>query len=281
MFCSGVGEDYPDITNSSAGISLSALNTCERNGVSAVTAVKIGYDGIVLANSRHAARFSLSRRDLFLALAKNVPDGENNLRPNPNKTWNDIRSDLPHTKIEVLGPPPTSGTRTAFAELVMEAGCRTFPSIAKMEEGDKSGFRKACRTIREDGAYRESGENDNLIVRNLERRRNALGIFGFSFLDQNKRHIQGSLIDGVEPAFETIASGEYPASRPLWFFVKNDQVDKTPGIREYLTEFTSEKAWGTYGYLKKKGLIPAPAPEREKYRNALLRQENNIRDVAE
>lgn len=269
LFCGGVGVEYPDITNASRAIKKSELDTCVANGVKDIVEVKIGYDGIVLANSKEAAPLKLTRRDIFLALAKEVPDpnGSGKLIPNPYKTWQDVNPALPAKTIEILGPPPTSGTRDAFVELAMESGAKKFDVIASMK--DKKQFAAVSQTIREDGAYVEAGENDNLIVQKLEANPNAVGIFGFSFLDQNMDKLQGSYVDGVQPTFEAIADGQYPLSRPLFFYVKKAHAEVIPGIKEYLDEFTSEKAWGTEGYLSDKGLIPMPDAERAKYRMAV------------
>ena len=268
LFCGGVGMKYPDITNASRAVKSSELDKCATNGVKDIVEIKIGYDGIVLANSRKATPLKLTRRDIFLALAKNVPDptGSGRLIPNPYKTWKDVNPNLPAATIEVLGPPPTSGTLDAFVELAMEGGAKTFPIIKAMKKTDKKNYKKICHTIREDGAYIEAGENDNLIVQKLQSNPSAVGIFGFSFLDQNSDVIQGSTIEGKEPTFTAIAEGEYPISRPLFFYVKKAHVDVIPGIREYLGEFTSEKAWGPEGYLSDKGMIPMPNAERNKYR---------------
>lgn len=266
LFCSGADDATPDITNSSRRIKASEVETCAKNGVTDITEVKIGYDGIAIANSKKAERFNLSVQDLFLALAKDIPAGEGKTQPNPNKTWKDVRSDLPAIKIEVLGPPPTSGTRDAFLELVMDVGCEKFDWVKAMAKTDKQAFKALCQTIREDGGYVEAGENDNLIVQKLEANPDALGIFGYSFLEQNADKVQGSIVEGKEPTFENIASGAYPVSRALFFYVKNAQVDKVPGIKEYLAEFTSEKAWGEEGYLADKGLIPMPKAERAKFK---------------
>jgi len=264
LFCAGIGVVHPDIANSSRRIKKSEMENCAANGVKDIIEVKIGYDGIVLANSIAAEVYRLTRRDIFLALAKDIPDpdGEEKLVPNPYKSWNEIDAALPATVIEVLGPPPTSGTRDAFVELAMEGGCKTFPWIAAIRNQDKGKFKSICHTIREDGRFIEAGENDNLIVQKLKANPKALGIFGFSFLDQNADIVQGSLVDGHEPTFEAIAEGAYPISRPLYFYVKKAHVDAIPGIREYLAEFTGERAMGEDGYLADKGLIPLPADER-------------------
>lgn len=269
MFCAGVGVEHPDITNASRRIKATELEQCHANGVTGVVEVKIGYDGIVIANSKNAKPFQLTRKDIFLALAKEVPDpkGGEKTVPNPYKTWKDVNASLPDVKIEVLGPPPTSGTRDAFVEMVMEAGGDSFDWIKALSKSDSSRYKAICHTVREDGAYIEAGENDNLIVQKLDANPNALGIFGFSFLDQNTDKIQGSIIDGVDPTFEAIADGKYPVSRPLFFYVKKAHVDVIPGMKAYLDEFTTEAAWGPDGYLAEKGMIPMPDQERAKFRN--------------
>lgn len=266
LFCAGVGESHPDITNASRRIKKSEVALCDKNGVAEIVEVKIGYDGIVLANSRKSDQLELSLRDIFLALAKDVPNGEGKLMANPYKTWKEVNPSLPDSKIEVLGPPPTSGTRDAFVELAMEGGCKTFDWVKAMKKADKKAYKKLCHTIREDGAYIEAGENDNLIVQKLNANPKALGIFGFSFLDQNADMIQGSKVNGASPEFEKIADGSYAISRPLYFYVKAAHVGKIPGVKEYMAEFTSEKAWGPEGYLTDKGLIPMPEEERAEFR---------------
>ncbi|MEM7256220.1 MAG: substrate-binding domain-containing protein, partial [Pseudomonadota bacterium] len=197
-------------------------------------------------------------RDLYLALAKQVPnpDGSESFIDNPYTNWSEVNEDLPDAKIEVLGPPPTSGTRDAFAELALEGGCKSFDWVKALSKSDKSLYKAACHTVREDGLFVEAGENDNLIVQKLEANPNALGIFGFSFLDQNSDIVQASYINDVEPTFESIADGSYPVSRPLYFYVKKAHIDVIPGMKEYLNEFTSEGAWGEEGYLADKGMIP-------------------------
>jgi phosphate transport system substrate-binding protein len=266
LFCGGVGVEHPDISNASRAIKKSEFDTCAANGVKDIVEAKIGYDGIVFANSKKAAPIKISRKEMFLGLAKSIPNpkGGNDLIANPYKTWKEINPDLPNTKIEVLGPPPTSGTRDAFLELVMEPGADSLDSMKALKKTDEKQFKVVFSTIREDGAYVEAGENDNLIVQKLEANPAAFGIFGFSFLDQNTDKIQGSFVDGVQPKFETIADGSYPVSRPLFFYVKKAHMDVIPGMKEYLSEFMSEKAIGKEGYLAEKGLIPMPDAERNK-----------------
>jgi phosphate transport system substrate-binding protein len=263
LFCDGVGVDYPDVTNSSRAIKSSEVDTCAANGVTEIIEVKIGYDGIVFANAIGADSMTLTRQDIFLALAKEVPgENEGELMENPYKSWQDVNPTLPATKIEVLGPPPTSGTRDAFVELAMEGGCKATPWIAALKTSNGNRYKAVCHTIREDGAFVEAGENDNLIVQKLQANPDAFGIFGFSFLDQNMEKVKGSLIDGVAPTFDAIAEGDYPVSRPLYFYVKKAHVEVIPGLRGYLREFTSERAWGEEGYLSDRGLIPMPDEER-------------------
>ena len=258
LFCQGVGTQHPDITNASRRMKKSEFELCQSNGVKDITEVKVGYDGIVIANSVKGEHIDLSLRDIFLALAKDVPnpDGSEELVANPYKTWKDVNPALPNTEIEVLGPPPTSGTRDAFNELAIEGGCKTFPWLKAIKSEDKSKYKAICRSVREDGAYVEAGENDNLIVQKLEKNPAAYGVFGYSFLDQNRGVVQAANVGGVEPTFEAIGSGDYPVSRSLFFYVKKAHVGVIPGIEGYVKEFTSEKAWGDQGYLGEKGLIP-------------------------
>jgi len=270
LFCAGLGVKTPDITNASRRIKKSEFNKCTKNGIK-IAEFKLGYDGIVMANSKKSKRISLSRKDIFLALAKLVPEGNKaggKLIPNPNKTWKDVNPNLPAVAIKVLGPPPTSGTRDAFNELAMEGGCKAFPELKAMKKTDKKRYKGVCRGIREDGAWVEAGENDNLIVQKLEADPNALGVFGFSFLDQNRDKVQGSIVDGVEPTFANISSQKYPVSRSLFFYVKKNHVGQIPGIQEYVQAFMNRKAIGKRGFLIDKGLIPLPAAEMKKYINA-------------
>lgn len=263
LFCDGIGVDYPDITNSSRAIKQSEVDTCATNGVDEIIEVKIGYDGIVIANAFRGSTMSVSRTDIFLALAKQVPGGaDGELIDNPYETWADVNPELPATRIEVLGPPPTSGTRDAFVELAMEGGCKSIAWIKALKDTDANEYKTICHTIREDGAFVEAGENDNLIVQKLEANPNAFGIFGFSFLDQNGEKVKGARVDGIEPTFDNIAKGDYPVSRPLYFYAKKAHVDVIPGLRGFLREFSSERAWGDEGYLSDRGLIPMPEDER-------------------
>ena len=269
LFCNGVGPQFPDIANASRRIRPAELATCAQNGVKDVVEIKVGYDGIVLAENKTGAALNLVRKDVYLALAKNVPDpaNPNTLIPNPYVTWKDVNKSLPATKIEVLGPPPTSGTRDSFAELYMEAGCRSFAWLDALRSQDEPRFKRACDTLREDGSYIEAGENDNLIVQKLAANPSAVGVFGYSFLEENLDKLKGAVVDGVSPTFETVASGKYPASRPLFIYVKKAHIGVIPGIPEFIAEYTSEKALGEDGYLADKGLIPPAKGEIGKIRD--------------
>ncbi len=275
LFCAGVGVNTPDVTNASRRMKVKEFKTCHENGVTDITEVLIGFDGIAIANSKAAQQFELTRQQLFLALAKDVPaaDGSEKLVANPYKKWSDIDNSLPNIRIEVLGPPPTSGTRDAFAELVLEGGCKKYDWIKAMKKADKKAYKAVCHTVREDGAYIEAGENDNLIVQKLEANKNALGIFGYSFLEQNTDKVQGSKIEGLAPTFESIAAGEYKVSRPLYFYIKNSHIGKIPGIKEYAELFVSEEAVGDDGFLIEKGLIPLSEEQREATRQAVSQGE--------
>jgi len=265
LFCSGVGDGFPDITNASRRIKSSEVELCASNGVTEIVEATIGFDGIVFANSTQAEQMNVSLRDIFLALAKDVPTADGKTEPNPYTTWDQVNPDLPAVKIEVLGPPPTSGTRDAFAELAMEGGCKTFDWVKALKKEDKSAYKALCHTLREDGAYIEAGENDNLIVQKLQANPAAFGIFGYSFLEQNSDVVQGSIVEGVAAEFEEIAAGNYPVARSLFFYVKKAHVGMVPGIAEFLAEFTNEDTWGDEGYLADKGLIPLSADARESW----------------
>jgi phosphate transport system substrate-binding protein len=264
LFCGGVGTGHPDIANASRQMKKAEFDECQANGVKDIIEVQIGFDGIVLANSINAAPMQLAPKDIFLALAKGIPAKYGpKLVPNPNKTWKDVNPALPDTKIEVLGPPPTSGTRDAFVELAMEAGCSSFEWIKDLKKVDEALYKSHCHTLREDGAYVEAGENDNLIVQKLAANPKAVGIFGFSFLEQNSDKVHGAVINGVAPSFEAIASKKYPVSRPLFMYAKKAHIGVVPNMQGFLAEFTSEKAWGEDGYLAEKGMIPMPEPLRK------------------
>jgi len=259
LFCAGVDEASPDVANASRAIKKSEAELCAKNGVKNITEIKIGYDGIVLANSKKAERYALTKDQIFLALAKKIPS-EGTLIDNPNQKWSDVDSSLPEVKIEVYGPPTTSGTRDAFVELVMEPSCKDLDAF-KAAFPDKKERKKMCHLMREDGHYIEAGENDNLIVQKLQSNPMALGLFGFSFLVQSSDIVQGSTISGKEPTFENIADGSYGVSRSLFVYFKDAHVGKTAGLEAFAAELISDEAAGEYGYLAEKGLIPLPSDE--------------------
>ncbi|MEX1994182.1 MAG: substrate-binding domain-containing protein [Steroidobacteraceae bacterium] len=268
LFCTGVGVQYPDVTNASRRIKASELADCRKNGVAEVIEIKIGFDGIVLANAKSSPVYRLTRKDIYLALARQVPDpaAPAKLIANPYQTWKQVNPALPAVRIEVLGPPPTSGTRDSFVEQVLEPGCNAIAWLKSLKDVDEQRHKQVCTTMREDGAFVEAGENDNLIVQKLAANKSALGVFGYSFLEENLNALHGSMIEGVAPDFETISSGRYPVSRAMFVYVKKAHVGVIPGMKEFIAEYTSEKAFGEDGYLADKGLVAAPKAEREKVR---------------
>jgi phosphate transport system substrate-binding protein len=258
VFCGGVGPDHPDITGASRSMRKSEFDLCLENGVDSVTEVLIGYDGLSIAHASEAPEFALTKAQVFQALASEVEvNGE--VVANPYKMWNEIDPSFPATPITVFGPPPTSGTRDAFVELVMLPGCEAFPAIAALE-GDRKD--EVCERMRQDGPFVEAGENDNLIVQRLNADHNALGIFGYSFLFENSDTLKAVPVDGVVPNAETIADGSYGVTRPLYFYVKNAHRGVIPGLNEFVAEYLSEASFGEGGYLSERGLIVLPADER-------------------
>ncbi|MEZ5691429.1 MAG: PstS family phosphate ABC transporter substrate-binding protein [Rickettsiales bacterium] len=255
LFCSGVDENTPDINNASRPIKNSERENCKKNGITKVVEVPIGYDGIVLANYKTEPQFELTKEQIFLALAHKIPDKDGKLIDNKYKNWNEIDQSLPKKPISVYGPPPTSGTRDAFLELVMEEACEHFPEFTAAYP-DKKQRKKACGLLREDGGYIDAGEDDNMIVQKLISNKDALGIFGYSFLEENQNKIHGSKIDGVLPTMENIEGGLYKVSRSLYVYIKADHVDKIPGIKEFINELVSDAAIGNEGYLTYRGLLP-------------------------
>jgi len=259
IFCQGVGEANPDITGASRGMKKSEFELCTKNGVTDITEIQIGFDGLSIAQSKKGKPIDLSKQQLFLALASEVPDGDK-LVANPSKKWSDVDKSLPDVAITVYGPPPTSGTRDAFVELAMHEGCKSLDYFKKKKgELDKDGYEKLikekCTPMRQDGPFIEAGENDNLIVQRIEADPNALGIFGYSFLYENQDKLQGVKIAGVAPGFDTIADGSYGLSRPLFLYIKNAHRKVIAGMNEFLAEYTSNEAMGPDGYLHERGLV--------------------------
>ncbi|MGU9977255.1 MAG: substrate-binding domain-containing protein [Candidatus Oxydemutatoraceae bacterium WSBS_2016_MAG_OTU14] len=264
LFCDGIGFHTPDMTNASRKIKTSEIEKCKKNGVKNIIEIQIGYDGIIFAQAKSTKPSKLTLREIYLALVKDVPnpDGSKNFVPNPYKQWSDIGKHLPAIEIKVFGPPPTSGTRDALVEVGLEKACQTFPWIKALQKTDKKAYKARCHAIREDGAYIEVGENDNLIVQKLVLNKDTYGIFGYSFLDQNMNKIQGAWVEGFEPSFENISNGQYPVSRPLYFYVKKAHVGLVPGMKSFIKEFISEQASGDEGYLADTGLIPLSSSNR-------------------
>ncbi len=268
LFCLGVGKDFVDFANASRKIKASELKICNKNGIKDVVEIKIGYDGIVIANSNKTKAYNLTKEQIFLALAQKIPQN-GKLIKNPHQKWSDIDKSLPNINISVYGPPPTSGTRDAFVELVMEEPCVKNPAFITATPNKKA-RKKKCHIIRSDGKFIEAGENDNLIVQKLKNDRNALGIFGFSFLEQNAGVVHGAKINGVYPTFENIASSKYGVSRPLFIYFKKEQLPFVKGMKEFIGEIVNENAIGDEGYLVEKGLIPAQSDEIEKMKEKVL-----------
>jgi len=258
-FCSGAGPGSPDVANASRPMKPSEFEDCQKNGVTDIIEIKFGYDGIVIANAKDGAAYDLQLADIYKALAKEFLAGT----PNGAKTWADVRGGLPADRIQVYGPPPTSGTRDAFLELAMTPGAEAVPAVKALKGSDKDRFEALSKTLREDGGWVDSGENDNAILQTLTRTPGSLGVFGYSFLEQNPDAVKGAKINGVSPTVATIADGSYPLSRSLYLYVKKARVGVTPGLREYLQEFTSDAASGRGGYLQDRGLIPLPPADHE------------------
>ena len=267
LFCAGVGFDHPDVANASRAIKKGEFEDCQKNGVKDIVEVKVGIDGLVMANAKGGPALTLTQEQVFRALAKEIPDADGKLAANPNKSWKDVDAALPDQKIEVLGPPPTSGTRDSFLELVMEKGAEKLPSLKAMKDEDKKNstknFEKVWKAVREDGAWIDAGENDNLIVQKLEANPKAVGVFGYSFLEENTAKIKAVKMGGVEPDYDTISTGKYPVSRPLFIYVKKQHIGVIPGLKEFVAEYASAKAIGEDGYLSKKGLVPLPQADRD------------------
>lgn len=268
-FCKGVGVPYPDIASASRMMLEAEKEVCKKHGVVDIVEIPIGMDGIVIATAIEVEPFALSRKQLFYALAKYVPrDGQ--LVANNAQTWKEVDSTLPPEKIEVYGPSSTSGTRDAFVELVFEPICTKLPEIVAQYKDEKE-RKVACHAMREDGAYIEAGENDNLIVQKLLLNKGALGVFGYSYLEQNADKVQPLSIEGVLPEFELIASGEYPVARSLYVYVKQAHVNYIKGLKGFVEELVSEDAISEDGYLADKGLIPLAEKTREEMRTAVTK----------
>lgn len=270
VFCGGIGPDYADITGASRAIKNSEVELCASNGVDDITEALIGYDGLSIAHSRSAPDMDLTEEQIFLALAAELPDGNGGFVANPNKKWSDIDSSLPDFAIIAFGPPPTSGTRDAFVELVMHDGCADLPGMADLKEADGDKWNEVCSRMRQDGPFVEAGENDNLIVQRLESDPNAVGIFGYSFLYENSDKLKAVKVNGVEPTFDTIADSSYPVSRPIYFYVKNAHRNVIPGMQDFIAEYMSDAALEPGGYLAERGLTPLSDERRAEVQKNVL-----------
>ncbi len=257
LFCSGVGARFPDVANASRRMKASEAKQCASNGVTAITEIQVGIDGLALATARSSAFSALTQRDIYMAIAK-TPFG----KPNKAKTWKDVNGKLPAIPIRVYGPPPTSGTRDSLVELIMSPGCETNGAMAALKKSDEAKYKAICQGVRQDGAFIEAGENDNLIVQKLTGNPNTLGFFGYSFLEENPGKLKGVAINGVAPTYESISTFKYPGARPLYIYIKNAHANAIPAVRAFAAEFTKESAFGPTGYLRKAGLVSAPGPIR-------------------
>jgi len=254
LFCAGVGERFPDVENASRRMKASEAKLCASNGVTAITEIQVGLDGVTLATAKQSPLANVTQRDIYLAIAK-TPFG----KPNRAKTWKDVNARLPAIPIRVYGPPPTSGTRDALGELIMTPPCEANAGMAALKKADENKFKAICTGVREDGAYIQAGENDNLIVQKIEANPGTIGIFGFSYLEENMDKLKGIAINGVGPSYETISSFKYPGSRPLYVYVKNAHAKAIPAVQAFVAEFTKESTFGPNGYLRRSaGMIAAP-----------------------
>jgi phosphate transport system substrate-binding protein len=251
LFCAGVGVAHPDIANASRRMKKSEYDECAKNGVKDVVEIQIGLDGIAFAEASEGPKIELTPVEVYKALAAN-PFGQ----PNTAKNWSDINPALPVTPILVYGPPSTSGTRDALAELILTKGCESDPAMKALKGTDKAAHKKACTEVRSDGVYVDSGENDNLIVQKIAANPQAIGVFGFSFLEENTDKLKGVPMSGVTPTYETISDFSYPGARPLYIYVKSAHLNAIKGLRDYAAEFA--KGWGPDGYLKRQGMVVAP-----------------------
>lgn len=269
-FCQAVGPGQPSISNASRKIKPSEIELCARAGINEIVEVKIGYDGIVLGNSKSGPEFDVTKREIFLALAEIVPDGQGGWIENPHQRWSDISPGLPDEPILIYGPPPTSGTRDAFVEIAMEGGAEAVPEMAALKETDADLFEERAHTLRTDGAWIDAGENDTQIIQTLIKNPAAMGVLGYSFLEQNGDRVKAARVGGIPPSFANIASGDYRISRSMYFYVKKQNEPLVPGLIAFIDEHTREDTWGPEGYLISKGLIPLPEAERARVREHAL-----------
>ncbi|MEJ2407849.1 MAG: substrate-binding domain-containing protein [Novosphingobium sp.] len=257
LFCAGVGAQHPDIEDASRRMKKSEYELCQKNGVTDIVEVQVGIDGIAFAEDKKGPGFGLTPTDIYKALAAN-PFG----KPNTSKTWKDVNPSLPAEPILVYGPPSTSGTRDALKELILEAGCNTDPAMEALKKTDKDKYEATCQDIREDGPYVDAGENDNLIVQKLSQNPKAIGIFGYSYLEENINTLNGIPLSGVKPTYDAIADFSYPGARPLYIYIKKQHLGPIKDLKAYAEAWP--QAWGPDGYLKPKGMIIATDDVRKK-----------------
>ncbi len=266
LFCAGIGPQFPDVLDASRRIRKSEWDSCVANGVKEVLEVQVGVDGVALAESNNGPKLALSARDIYMALSAN-PMG----KPNVARMWSDVNPALPRLPIQVFGPPSTSGTRDALVELIMVPACEAaLPQVKALKDGDKDRYEDICTRIRDDGAYVDKGENDNLIVQNLSTNPNAIGIFGYSYLEENAGRLHGAPIDGVAPTYDSIASGRYPGARPLFIYVKKAHIRPIPGMADFLRQYAA--SWNPDGPLTRRGMIAAPADVRARSAQVVAQQ---------
>ncbi len=253
LFCAGVGAQHPDIVDASRRIKLSEFKSCAANGVTQITEIQVGLDGLAVATAKSTALSNLTLQELYYALAK-TPFG----KPNPTKTWKDVNSKYPALPIRIYGPPTTSGTRSSIEDLLMDPGCLTSGAMQALKKENEARYLAVCKGVREDGAYVTSGENDNLIVQKLESNPGTIGLFGYSYLEENAGRLKGLSLNGTAPSYASIASFQYPGARALYIYVKNAHLTAIPGIRQFAAEYVREGTFGPKGYLLQAGLISSP-----------------------
>jgi phosphate transport system substrate-binding protein len=261
-FCSSAGAGAPDIATASRRMKPGEFKTCQSNGVTEIVEIKFGYDGIVIAGDKRGPDLDFTRQDLFAGLAAQVPS-DGRFVANPNRTWREVNPELPDMRIQVYGPPPTSGTRDAWTELAIVPGAESYPELKALKESDEDRFKGLSEVLRRDGGWVDSGENDNAIIQTLTRTPGALGVFGYSFLEQNADKVKPVKVGGVAPSVDAIMNDSYPLSRSLFIYVKKRNVAFKPALAAFVREFASDAASGRGGYLQDRGLIPLPADEHE------------------
>jgi phosphate transport system substrate-binding protein len=278
LFCSGAGEGFPDIANASRPMKKAEFDACASKGIKDIIQIRIGFDGIVIATDKDGADYNFKTENLYMGLSKTVLKG-GQFVANPNKNWDDVAGGLPGNRIQVYGPPPTSGTRDAFVELAIEAGARKYPTLDAIRSDNEKKFKSLVDPLRNDG-WIDAGENDNAIVGTLTKTPGSLGVFGWSYLEENMDKIKGATVNGVKPSAQTISDGSYPLSRTLFIYVKKANIGVTPGLEDFLKEFTSDAATGRGGYLQGRGLIPLPPGQHQAQKDVVAKKTTMGRPAA-